>query len=76
MMEERLMLLPCTKFERPVLVTIPEDFGEEEAFRHVTGVIAEVEEEYPGSYTREDVLDALEAHGFIEVEYELGPELD
>jgi len=75
-MEERLMLLPCRQFDRPVLVVIPEDFGVEEAFRHVTGLIAEVEEENPGSYSREDVLDALEAHGFIEVEYELGPELD
>lgn len=75
-MEQRLMLLPCRKFDRPVLVLIPEDFGEEEAFRRVTGLIAEVEEESPGSYSREDILDALEAHGFVEVEYELGPELD
>lgn len=74
-MEERLMLLPCRQFERPVLVSIPQDLGEEEAFRHVTGLIAEVEEESPGSYSREDILDTLEAHGFIEIEYELGPEL-
>ncbi|MDH5184048.1 MAG: hypothetical protein OEX12_09185 [Gammaproteobacteria bacterium] len=75
-MEERLMLLPCRKFDHPVLVVIPEDFGEEEAFRRVTGLIAEVEEESPDTYSREDILDALEAQGFVEVEYQLGPEMD
>lgn len=74
-MDERIMLLPCRQFERPLLVKIAEDFGEEEAFRHVTGVIAGVEEENPGTYSREDILDALEEHGFTEIEYELGPEL-
>ena len=74
-MDDRRMLLPCRQFDRPVLVNIPEDFGEEEAFRHVTGVIAGVEEDNPGNYSREDIIDALEEHGFTEVEYELGPEL-
>lgn len=75
-MSERLMLLPCKKFDRPVLVNVPDDFGEEEAFRHVTGLIAQVEEKDPATFSRDDVLDLLEAHGFTEVEYQLGPEMD
>ena len=75
-MEKRLMLLPCRKFERPVLVSIPRDFGSEEAYRRVTGLIAEIEEEGAGNYTREDLLEGLEGYGFEVVEYELGPSLD
>ncbi|MBD3610426.1 MAG: hypothetical protein HUJ30_07730 [Gammaproteobacteria bacterium] len=73
-MNKRLMLLPCNKFGQPILVIIPEDYGKEEAFRFVTGVIAEVEE-FQGDFDRDTVIDALEDHGFSNVDYEVGPEL-
>ncbi|MBD3670424.1 MAG: hypothetical protein HUJ29_06590 [Gammaproteobacteria bacterium] len=75
-MPERLMLLPCKTFELPVLVSVPEDFGKEEAFRHVTGLIAQVEEDDPAAFARDDIVDILEQHGFTEVVYEMGPVLD
>jgi hypothetical protein len=75
-MNHRYMILPAGKCEDIVLLAIPEDFGEEEAFRFVTGLIAQVEEESPDSYSRDDIVDALEDHGFQRIDYELGPELD
>ena len=41
------MILPATKPENIRLIRIPDDFEEHEAYRHVTGMIAKVEEE-PG----------------------------
>ena len=74
-MPERLMILPSTEPERLRLLRIPEDFESHEAFRHVTGIIAEVEAEKPG-YGWEDLRDALEDKGFGEVGFILGPSLD
>jgi hypothetical protein len=53
---------------------MPEDYGEHEVYRHVTGVIANVEELIP-DYDWDDILEQLEEHGFSEVEFLLGPEL-
>ena len=75
-MSTRFMILPSSNFDEVVLLAMPEDFGEEEAFRHVTGLIAQVEEENPGKYSRDDIIDKLEDHGFMRVPFELGPELD
>lgn len=44
-----------------------------EAFRNITGIIAQLEEQ--GELDGEDLDDALENHGFRLVEFELGPEL-
>jgi hypothetical protein len=75
-MSTRYMILPSNNFDDIVLLAMPEDLGEEEAFRHVTGLIAQVEEENPGSYSRDDIIDMLEDHGFMRIGFELGPELD
>lgn len=73
-MSDNLMILPADKPENIRLIRIPDDFEEHEAYRHVTGMIAKVEEE-PG-YDWDDILDMLEEHGFEVVEFILGPTLD
>lgn len=75
-MSDRLMLLPSLVHEDSILVRIPEDFGDEEVFRTVTGLVAQVEEEYPETYSRQDIVDILEDHGFESVSFIAGPELD
>jgi len=44
-------------------------------FRHVTGIIASVEEDNP-AYTWDDIRNELEDHGFEPLTFVLGPELD
>lgn len=69
------MILPAHDYNAVRLVSIPDDYEEHEVFRHVTGIIAEVEESNP-DYEWEDVLAALEDRGFENVEFILGPALD
>lgn len=73
-MKSKLMLLPCRDAGKIRLISMPEDYGEHEVYRHVTGVIANVEELIP-DYDWDDILEQLEEHGFSEVEFLLGPEL-
>jgi hypothetical protein len=54
------------------LLEVPDDYREQEAYRHVTGIIATVEED-GGSI--EDIIEALEARGFRSLEFSLGPAL-
>jgi hypothetical protein len=70
-----LMILPAADKTRIRLVRIPPDYPAKEAYRHVTGLIAEVEEQDP-NHTWEDVLAALEDRGFEPVDFQLGPSLD
>lgn len=70
-----LMILPAADKSRIRLVRVPPDFEEQEVYRHVTGLIAQVEEENPDC-TWEDVLATLEDHGFEPVDFQLGPSLD
>ena len=74
-MQSRLMILPAHDYKTTRLVKIPEDFEEHEVFRHVTGIISEVEEDNP-DYEWDDVSAALEDHGFEIVDFILGPALD
>ncbi|MCI0505817.1 MAG: hypothetical protein L0Z73_06860 [Gammaproteobacteria bacterium] len=74
-MKNKLMILPAHDYTAVRLVKIPDDFEEHEVFRHVTGIIAQVEENDP-DYTWTDVLAALEDRGFENVEFILGPALD
>ena len=46
-----------------------------EVFRHVTGLIASIEEQDP-NYSWEDIAALLEDHGFEPVDFILGPALD
>ena len=70
-----LMILPARDPSGIRLVRVPEDFERHEAFRHVTGLIAEVESENP-DYGWDDIAEALESQGYELVDFMLGPELD
>ncbi len=74
-MTTKVMILPSKNPEEIRLVGIPEDMHEQEAFRHATGVIAAAEEANP-NYTWEEIEDALDEHGFLNVDFVLGPSLD
>ena len=70
-----LMILPASDKTKIRLVRIPPDYRDKEVYRHVTGLIAEVEEQTPGCCW-DEVLATLEDHGFEAVEFQLGPSLD
>jgi len=74
-MSTRLMVLPAHDYNAVRLVKIPEDFEEHEVYRHVTGIISQVEEENK-DYEWEEVAMALEDHGYEPIEFILGPALD
>ena len=74
-MEERLMVLPSKDVGRIRLVTVPEDMSPHEAYRYVTGLIAEIERTGEDQWV-DEVLDLLEDHGFDGVDFALGPPLD
>ncbi len=74
-MSDTLMILPADNVEAIRLVRVPDEFEQHEAFRHVTGLIASVEEENPGC-DWEDIAAVLEDHGFEPVDFVLGPALD
>lgn len=74
-MKQKLMILPASDSRRIRLVVIPEDIEEHEVFRHVTGLVASVEENGP-DYSWEDIAAVLEDHGFEPLEFILGPALD
>lgn len=74
-MADKVMILPSKEFNKIRLVTVPEDCENQEAFRKVTGLIAEAEENNP-NYTWEDIASELEECGFHPKEFQLGPVLD
>ena len=74
-MSDTLMILPSKDCTDIRLVCIPDDIEQHEVFRHVTGLIASIEEEGPG-YSWEDIAAVLEDHGFEPVDFILGPALD
>jgi len=74
-MNENLMILPASDTSAIRLVRVPADFELHEVYRHVTGLIAGIEEQNP-DYEWEDIAAVLEDHGFEPVEFILGPALD
>lgn len=74
-MSDTLMILPAHDKSKIRLVRVPPDYRSQEVYRHVTGLIAQVEEQNP-DYDWSDVLAMLEDHGFESVEFQLGPSLD
>ena len=74
-MTDRLMILPARDKTKIRLVRIPPDYRDQEVYRHVTGLIAQVEERDP-DYGWDEVLAVLEDHGFEAVAFQLGPSLD
>ena len=74
-MNDTLMILSASDPEDIRLVRVPADYEPHEAYRHVTGLIAAVEEENP-DYDWADIQATLEDNGFSSVEFVLGPALD
>lgn len=74
-MSETLMILPARESTAIRLVRVPEEFEQHEAFRHVTGLIADIEEKNPHCKW-DDIAAMLEDHGFESVNFILGPSLD
>ena len=74
-MTETLMILPARDPHRIRMVRVPGDYEEHEAFRHVTGLIAAVEEANP-DYDWSEIEATLTDHGFETVGFVLGPALD
>jgi hypothetical protein len=74
-MAERFMLLPAPGIKSSRLLQVPDDWSERDAVRHVTALIASIQETTP-EWTWEDLAPALEEHGFTPVEFILGPSLD
>ena len=72
---QKLMVLPASDVTAIRVIQVPEDFEEHEAYRHVVGLIARVEEENP-DYNWEDIATELEEHQFFPVKFILGPHLD
>ncbi len=73
-MSTALMILPAGDNNSIRLVRLPEDFEEHEAYRHVTALIATIEEQQPDC-SSDDILASLEDHGFEPVDFILGPAL-
>ncbi|MES9904662.1 MAG: hypothetical protein ABW168_18535 [Sedimenticola sp.] len=73
-MSAKIMILPSTNPEDIQLVSLPDDMESHEAFRHVIGLIAALEED-GGAPSREEIVEALEDHGFQHLEFVLGPSL-
>ena len=73
-MNPSLMILPASDSNSIRLVRLPDDFESHEAYRHVTGLIAAIEEQQPDCST-DDIIATLEDHGFQPVEFVLGPTL-
>jgi len=74
-MSDTLMILPARDCTTIRLVRVPDRFEKHEAFRHVTGLVAGIEEDKP-DYQWEDIAAVLEDHGYEPVEFILGPALD
>ena len=74
-MTEKLMILSATDPREIRLVRVPDDYEEHEAYRHVTGMIAAIEEADP-DYGWDDIEAALGDEGFESVDFILGPALD
>jgi hypothetical protein len=72
---DTLMILSARDPENIRLVRVPADYEPHEAYRHVTGLIAAVEEDDPDCEWA-DIEAVLEDNGFSSVHFILGPALD
>jgi len=69
------MILGATRQSAIRLLRVPPDYEAREAYRHVTGLIASVQQEQ-ADYTWEDIESVLNEHGFEAVDFIPGPYLD
>lgn len=72
---QQYMILPSNVPANIHLLLIPNDYNGHEAFRHVTGLIAEIESSSQ-TYGWEEILMQLEAQGYEEIKFILGPAVD
>jgi hypothetical protein len=68
------MLLPSKTFENSLLIALPEDFESQAAYRCAVSIIADAETQQ-SSTSKQEIIHALEDHGFEIVDYILGPEI-
>jgi hypothetical protein len=73
-MSDNFMVLPANDFSKIKVVKVPDDISERDALRHATALIASVQEDDPDS-SWDDIILILEDHGFLAVDFSLGPEL-
>ena len=71
----KLMVLPAKDVKQIRVIQIPEDLEEHEAYRHVVGLISQVEENN-SDYSWDEIVAELEDHQFYPVDFILGPHLD
>lgn len=71
-MSETFMLLPGRTPVEARVVRLPHDLEEQEAYRRVAGIMAELRRSNAG-YSKEDLPEALAEHGFSPVELIVGP---
>ena len=71
----KLMLLPCRNLQKPLLVNMPDDMEEHEAYRYATGLVASVQE-HDKQFNLDDIVEKLEEKGFEIVDFTMGPPLD
>lgn len=74
-MAELLMILPSPDPDKIRVVRVPSDFEEHEAYRHVTALIARIEEENP-DFRMDEIAEVLADHGFTPVHTIKGPVID
>jgi len=72
---QKLMILPAQDATKIRLIKLPDDYEEHEVYRHVVGIISQVEEA-DADYDWDDIETALEEHDMYPVEFILGPHLD
>ena len=71
---KNLMVFPAKENKDIKLVQYPNDYDSREIYRHVTGLIADMEQNHDDCQW-EDIAAMLEDHGFVILDYVLGPEL-
>lgn len=71
----RFVILPSRDPTNLRLLRAPFDYAGQELFRHITGLIADIENS--GNECKwEDIADRLETNGYEVLEFSLGPSLD
>lgn len=71
----KFMILPSKDVANIRLLRILTDYTAQEAFRHVTGIIAELENS-DAACTWDDIAEQLETQGYEIVKFVQGPSLD
>ncbi len=71
-MATKVMVLSSDASEDIRVIKVPQEYEDHEAYRHVVGLIARVQEENADAGW-EEINEILEEHGFTPVHFVLGP---